>query len=81
MPYTTESKVNFTLRRSSRHSDHLPKEKKMNTKKIINPLALGVGIGAAMSVALKDAAVGWAIGIAIGFTFYMIQRNNSSASK
>ena len=53
----------------------------MNTKKIINPLALGVGIGAAMSVALKDAAVGWAIGIAIGFTFYMIQRNNSSEGK
>ncbi|MCX6056620.1 MAG: hypothetical protein NTW69_00475 [Chloroflexi bacterium] len=53
----------------------------MNTKKIINPLALGVGIGAAMSVALKDPSVGWAIGITIGFTFYMIQRNNSSASK
>ena len=50
--------------------------KKMKNKTIINPLALGVGIGAAMSVALKDASVGWAIGIAIGLAFYNIQRNN-----
>ncbi len=41
----------------------------MKQQKILRFVTTAVGIGTAMSVALKDTAVGMAIGVAIGFAF------------
>ena len=54
----------------------------MRQNKFIFPIAIAVGIGASMSVALHDIAVGWAIGIAIGLLAYAnSQRNNAPKEK
>lgn len=53
----------------------------MNYKRYINPIALGVGIGAAMSVALQDPSVGFAIGVAVAVVFAYNQRGQDAESK
>jgi hypothetical protein len=50
---------------------------KMNYKKYIPPIAMGIGVGAAMSVALKDASVGFAIGVAIAVAFSLAPVKNT----
>jgi hypothetical protein len=53
------------------------KEKKMNYKKYINPIAIGAGLGTAMAVALKDTAVGFAIGVAVAVAFSLAPVKNT----
>ena len=50
----------------------------MKQNKFIFPIIIIVGIGAAMSVALDNTAVGWAIGIAVAVAFaFGINRKNN----
>jgi len=42
----------------------IAKGEKMKLQKLIHPLLIMIGLGAAMSVALKDTSVGMAIGAA-----------------
>jgi len=41
-------------------------------------LALGVGVGVAIGVALKDIAVGVGVGAAVGLVFFLAAKNNSN---
>ena len=53
----------------------------MKQKFFIQPILLGGGVGAAMSVALQDNAVGWAIGIAVAVAFTVMRRNDKPENK